>query len=138
MSNKEGRARYRDVLSQAPPSLSRQNAKGFEMGRVGEEIVTAQFLEAITSFSEQAQVASKGSRVTGNIDEVRDVQADDLFQPLGADSRPRRVQDEKVKAGQRFLLEHRFHAPFEEAAVPDAGARGVLPRRGGIRALGVG
>ena len=60
-------------------------------------------------------------------------QADDLLESLGADARPRRVQDEEVKARERFLLENIFHPPFEEAAVADVVEGGVFLGGGDVR-----
>jgi len=61
------------------------------MGGLREEIVSTQFPEAITFFPKQAQIPGKCRGVAGDIDDVRDVEADYMLKPFRADARPRRV-----------------------------------------------
>ncbi len=105
------------------------------MRRLGEKIVTTHFPESIALSPEQAQVAGEGGRVAGHVEDVRDSQVDDLLKPLGAEARPRGVQDKEVKAREGLLFEDIFHPSLEESTAPDAVESGVFSGRADVRGL---
>ena len=70
------------------------------MGRMGEEIDRLQPDRPVSLVFQQTQVSGQGGRVTGEVDDMGNVQRQNQLESLGTYPGARRVEDEEIEKAE--------------------------------------